>query len=246
VKPRTRVWLCGPPRVEVDGRAVAVTGQARCLLGYLLANGPVDRAHLIDLLWPQRPPRDPHAALRPILSRLRRALAPARIEGREQVHLVLPEPVWVDVEEAMHAAPADALALIGPGFLPCCDAEWARERREHVEELRLRALEQVGGEAAARELVARAPYRESGYRLLMEALAAAGNVAEALRVYERLRCLLRDELGIAPAPEIMALHRRLVAGERHGPLPPIVVDDVARQLLAYAVAATLAQSRLAA
>ena len=35
-------------------------------------------------------------------------------------------------------------------------------------------------------------------RLLMQALAARGNVAEALRVYERARTVLRDELGIPP------------------------------------------------
>ena len=32
----------------------------------------------------------------------------------------------------------------------------------------------------------------------MELLAARGNVAEALRVYDQLRVLLRDELGATP------------------------------------------------
>ncbi len=68
-------------------------------------------------------------------------------------------------------------------------------------------------ERASRELIARSPYRETGYRFLMEALAAAGNAAEALRVYEQLRVLLRDELGAAPAAEVQALHQRLLAGD---------------------------------
>jgi pentatricopeptide repeat protein len=55
-----------------------------------------------------------------------------------------------------------------------------------------------------------APYRETGHRLLMEALARRGNVAEALRAYERLRGLLRDELGIAPSPTVQGVHRRLL------------------------------------
>ena len=54
--------------------------------------------------------------------------------------------------------------------------------------------------SAARQLIALAPYRETGYRILMEALAQRGNVAEALLVYDRLRVLLREELGIAPSP----------------------------------------------
>ena len=48
----------------------------------------------------------------------------------------------------------------------------------------------------------------------MEALAARGNLAEALRVYDRLRVLLRDELGATPAPEITALNERLLIAGR--------------------------------
>jgi DNA-binding SARP family transcriptional activator/tetratricopeptide (TPR) repeat protein len=215
--PRTRIRLCGALAVELDGRAVSVpAGQPELLLAYLLAHRDreLDRGELIDVLWPDQPPRDPGAALRPILSRLRRALAPADIEGRDRVRIVLPEPVWVDVE---HAAPGERVELLGPGFLPHMDGEWARARREEVEELVLAALEQAGD---GRALIARAPYRESGYRLLMKSLAADGNVAEALRVYEDLRVLLRDELGTTPAPDIVALHRRLLGGDV--PLPAIL------------------------
>jgi len=45
----------------------------------------------------------------------------------------------------------------------------------------------------------------------MEALEAHGNVAEALLVYERLRIVLRDELGTAPCPAVQEVHRRLLA-----------------------------------
>jgi DNA-binding SARP family transcriptional activator len=65
-------------------------------------------------------------------------------------------------------------------------------------------------EQRARMLTELAPYRESGHRILMEALAGRGNVAEALRAYERLRVLLREELGIAPSPAVQAVHRRLL------------------------------------
>ncbi|HKO84781.1 MAG TPA: BTAD domain-containing putative transcriptional regulator [Actinomycetota bacterium] len=47
-------------------------------------------------------------------------------------------------------------------------------------------------------------------RSLMEALARRGNLAEALRAYERLRVLLREELGVAPSPDLQAAHRRLL------------------------------------
>jgi DNA-binding SARP family transcriptional activator len=84
-------------------------------------------------------------------------------------------------------------------------------------ELVARASLELGGselataERAARTLVERAPYRETGYRALMEALAAAENSAEALRVYEELRCRLRDDLGATPGQATQALHRKLLA-----------------------------------
>ena len=61
-----------------------------------------------------------------------------------------------------------------------------------------------------RALVKEAPYRESGHRLLMQTLAARGNTAEAVQVYETLRRLLRDELGVAPSAPTQALHRELI------------------------------------
>ena len=45
----------------------------------------------------------------------------------------------------------------------------------------------------------------------MEAHAAAGNRAEALRVYERCRRLLADELGAYPSPETESIYRQLLA-----------------------------------
>jgi DNA-binding SARP family transcriptional activator len=143
-----------------------------------------------------------------------------------------------DARAAIHRAES-ALALgdwhrawgasLGPlftarrGFLPDEDAEWIRDVRHELEALHLRALEcyaqaclGVGGtelvaaERAGRELTKLAPYRESGHRQLMRALAARGNTAEALRVYEQLRTLLRDELGIAPCAETLALHAELL------------------------------------
>jgi branched-chain amino acid transport system substrate-binding protein len=55
------------------------------------------------------------------------------------------------------------------------------------------------------------PYRESGYRRLMQAHAAAGNRAEGLRVYERCRRFLADELGAYPSPETESIYKALLA-----------------------------------
>ena len=76
--------------------------------------------------------------------------------------------------------------------------------------LGLRGAELPGAERAARELVEAAPFRESGHLLLMRALAASGNVAEALAAYERLRVLLRDELGVNPSEAVQDEYVRLL------------------------------------
>lgn len=108
-------------------------------------------------------------------------------------------------------------------FLTGLEAPWIDEWRRRLEEVRLRGLEcfaaaslGLGGpalaqaEERARTLTELAPYRETGHRLLMEALARRGNIAEALRAYDRLRVLLREELGITPSPTVQGVHRRLL------------------------------------
>ena len=254
-RPRTRIALCGRLRLEVDGRDLAAAlpeGQPIVLLAFLLVHRErgVERDELVEVLWSHRPPRDPGRALRPVLSRLRRAIDPVAIEGRERVRVVPPAPVWLDLDAAT-AAVADARAalsagdpaatgdhaaaairLLGDGLLPGLDGAWLAAPRAEQEDLLLEALdlraraalalgepEAAAAERAAREIVARSPYRESGHRALMEALALGDNVAEALRVYDDLRVRLREELGTAPAPALQALHGRLLAGEA-APAPP--------------------------
>jgi DNA-binding SARP family transcriptional activator len=128
-----------------------------------------------------------------------------------------------------HAAYGPAFAaryILERGLLPGNEAPGLDGWRRRLGEEFLRALEctaeaslRVGGselpsaEAAARALIAAAPFRQCGHRLLVEALAARGEVPEALRAYEHLRRTLREELGVAPGPELRALHARLVGRE---------------------------------
>jgi SARP family transcriptional regulator, regulator of embCAB operon len=202
---------------------------------------PVPRSEIVDALWPAGGPEDPEAALNALISRLRRVFGTDRVEGRGNVRLRLdPVSVDIeDADEAIcraesavaqgqweraWAASLVAMFVAERGFLPGEDALWVDEVRRQLDQMRLRALETYGeaglglggteraaARRAGRTLVADAPLRESGHRLLMRALVAEGNPAEALRAYEQLRCDLRDELGISPSPATEKLYRELLA-----------------------------------
>jgi SARP family transcriptional regulator, regulator of embCAB operon len=109
-------------------------------------------------------------------------------------------------------------------FLPETDATWAESWRRRLAETHARALEcyataclELGGpelpgaERGARELLEVAPLRETGHLLLMRALAARGNVAEALAAYERVRAMLREELGVDPCRALQDTYAELLA-----------------------------------
>jgi predicted ATPase/DNA-binding SARP family transcriptional activator len=201
---------------------------------------PARRDELVDVVWDDHPPGSPDAGLAALLTRVRRALGPDAVEGRSNLRLALPDvwldvdaarAAAADAEVALAAGNAlraveraqVALELFERPLLPELTGRWVDEQRAELDGLHSDALETLaraalrlgGGELpaadrAARALIQREPYRESGYAVQMELLAARGNVAEALRVYDRLRVLLRDELGATPAPHVTALHDRLL------------------------------------
>jgi len=230
-----KAQLCGRFVVEVDARRVEgeLPGrQGRLLVAYLVANRTrsVSRDELLDALWPEG--RD--GGLAPLLSKVRRVfplagLRPALDElwvdveaataalhrAESALALERPHDAWGPSQVAMF--------VFGRPFLAGDEASWVAEERARLGGLQSRAVEAyaastlgVGGtELAAavrsgRRLVDLEPYRESGYRLLMEALERQGNAAEALLVYESLRTRLRDDLGTAPSPRTQALYRRLL------------------------------------
>lgn len=149
-------------------------------------------------------------------------------------HLRLPACAWIDVEAAaagidaaegkMRAGtPRDAWGhaqvachIARRPFLPEEDGTWAARVRADLRDVLVRSHECLSeiyigsGETTtavrhAMRAIEAEPFRESAYRLLMTAHAAAGNRAEALRAFEQLRCLLSDELGVSPSPETQAL-----------------------------------------
>jgi DNA-binding SARP family transcriptional activator len=241
-----RIQICGQLAVERDGQRLdtAMPGrQGRLLFTYLVANRHryIPRAELAEALWREPDPAAFDARLNPLISKLRRVMGADAVDGRATLRLCMPN-VWVDLEaavEAIHRAESavaqrDWTRAWGPvmvamftserGLLPGEDAPWINEIRDHLEILRLRALEcyaaaelgiagteLAGAERAGRQLIHIAPLRESGYRYLMQALTARDNLAEALQVYQQLCHTLRDQLGVSPSPATRNLYQRLLS-----------------------------------
>ena len=157
-----RIHLCGELRVELAGerREAQLRGrQGRLAFAYLVLHRdrPVRRDELIEALWAHEgaPPSD--TALAPVLSRLRRAVEPATLEGRDTLRLVFPQPVWVDVEAMPSSSPsarADADADAARGRRARRARAAARPRRAVAAAGRATTLEELRVEAL--ELVARA------------------------------------------------------------------------------------------
>lgn len=141
---------------------------------------------------------------------------------------------WIDVESARTAidraegalrtdAAADAWAAANVAaaiarrpFLPDEDLPWVKHQRGILQRVWRRALLVLSAASVsnreyelaiqhAAEVVNAEPFDELGCQMLMKAHAAAGNRAEALRVYANCRKLFRDELGAEPSPQTAAV-----------------------------------------
>jgi DNA-binding SARP family transcriptional activator len=195
---------------------------------------PVDR--MCAVVWGDSPPHDPIANLATLVSRLRAALGRDVIAGGRGgyrlgslVGVDLSE--IADLVARAHAhinARQPALALMaarraahrldqGIVLAEHPDADWAeaarvrhgdllRRARHITAEAALRTGDTHAARAAAEAAVAADGFDEAACRLLMRAQHAAGEPAQAILSYQRLRVLLASELGVDPAPATRTLH----------------------------------------
>jgi len=114
-----------------------------------------------------------------------------------------------------------ALDLYRGDFLPeCLYEDWATVERERLLALYLRSAQSFagllfsGGETdecinVCEQVIAKDVCWEEAYRLLILCYLQRGNKSMALRVYERCETTLKDEMGVGPSRDTMAIFQRV-------------------------------------
>jgi predicted ATPase/DNA-binding SARP family transcriptional activator len=214
----------------------------RELMFLLASSPPMTKDQIAAALWPDLSRQQLGNALHTALRELRRALGdPGWVvysDGRYRFDRSRPHECDVTAfEDALAAArrarPAEAalpelqsaVAVYGGDFLDGMSAgEWALVRRDELRRafesallasgrLQAAAGRHQAAAAAFRRAVAHEPLNESAHRELMSSWARLGETARAVRHYEELVALLRDQVGVPPAAETTALYQRLLAAE---------------------------------
>jgi DNA-binding SARP family transcriptional activator len=198
------------------------------LVAHLSLSGRPSRAAIVGDLWPDAREEQAHGSLRTALWRLHK-VAPGLVHAAGDV-LSLADGVRVDVWELHDWARRvrdprshlDDVELADAGLrgelLPGWYDEWVLLERETLRQLRMHALEAVSdrltaagrhSEAleAAYAAVRADPLRESAHRTVVRVHLAEGNLAEAVRAFDRFRSILATELDAEPSEQMAGLVR---------------------------------------
>src|SRR5580704_12084281 len=227
----------GLPAGAVAGRQRAILGLLAVHPGRAL-----HRETIIDAVWGSQPPPSAVAMVQTHVSQLRRLLGQrvvtsdgtsyrldltaadldslefARLadEARNAAAAGKPAAACRLYEQALHlwrGEPlADVVILHGHPAVTALAQQRAAVTLEHAAAAAAagcpeRAVTQL------RELTAREPLDERAHARLMLTLAACGQQAAALSVFDRLRRRLDEELGISPSAELAQVHLHILRGQ---------------------------------
>lgn len=145
--------------------------------------------------------------------RLRRTRGPHVdfIEFKEfKIDLV--QPV-VELEELNHT-----IALYKGDLAPGLEADWLHDERRQLQDRYQKLLSQAIdlliearmfdlAEEYASRLIEEDPYEERAWRAIIAVQVETGNRPQAIQTYQELEALLREELGVSPSEETLALYR---------------------------------------
>ncbi|MER7415747.1 AfsR/SARP family transcriptional regulator [Micromonospora peucetia] len=200
--------------------------------------------NMVGLVWGDVVPPSSRKALQVYVSRIRRAITQIPASGivtqRDGYRLICPsdsidlqvfrrlvhESRQTTIDRVRHDLLSDALSLWRGAPFADASAEGLHDRvAPLLVEEHLAALEEfyatrirMGGHVSVVEplstAVAEHPTRERLAELLMTAMHLSGRHVDAVRVYQRLRSALQQEMGVQPDFALSALHQIIVDQDR--------------------------------
>lgn len=235
--PDLKISVLGPLEVAWRGTRVRLAStSARALLVLLaLRRKPLIRDAVPTDLWPELGTRS-SAALRQALWLLRAGLAeagahPKEVIGADEAVVGFLPNVSIDVDARRFEAlmreeppcPERAICMYRGDLVVAQGQEYFARERERLADLyedalalasqrRLANGDLDGARNAAIRLLNRDPLREEGHATLIEVYGRVGTRSQVTRQYRRLRCLLADELDVAPLPETEETYRAALLG----------------------------------
>ena len=246
------VTLFGPPRIERDGRPVALdTRKAMALLAYLtLSDRGRPRDELAELLWSEGDLEHARGALRRTLSTLRSAIGATWVEAtRDQVGLRSGPGLEIDVHRFrtlvadgdLEAAAAVYRGDLLEGFFVSDAPAFEDWHRIETDNLRRELTVVLTALAADREAAGDLPgaletvrrwlavddLHEPAHRALIRLSALTGDRAGAMAQYRDCVRTLSRELGVAPLRETTLLYEAISQGTLE--VPAVVASPRRRE-----------------
>ena len=239
---------------ELTGPAGVVDLPSKKLAGLLTylactAPRPQSREKLSALLWGSHFDVQAKQNLRQALSRLRKVLGEDALESDGEVVSLNAAAILCDVSQfeiLIREGSRDALSAAADLYrgrliddVTVSEEgwnEWLAGERERLLDLALGAMMGLGeqelaagraGHAlkAGQRAIALNNMREDAHRLIVQALAATGRKAEALKHYQELVALLKHELNTEPDAATRSLAAELRATEPPSRSPPVKVAE---------------------
>ncbi|MBI5301136.1 MAG: tetratricopeptide repeat protein [Chloroflexi bacterium] len=201
------------------------TRKVESLLAYLALHLESHaREKLAALLWGDSTDELARRSLRTALSSLRQSLGDEIVlADRETVQLNPDISIWVDALAFRQSASDESQSVIDlyqGDLLADLYDDWILQERERIRTIYVDALLQLAQDARSRSEYPRAiefaqrvlasdPANEKAYQHIIFCLAATGDRIGALKQFDECAKKLRDELGVEPSQETIALRNRI-------------------------------------
>jgi DNA-binding SARP family transcriptional activator len=227
--------LLGSFGLRIGDRVMCLPPHVQRLVAFLAVHErPLHRAYVSGRLWIDKSQEQANGSLRTTLWRLQRL--PCPIIDVSTTQLALHPSVTVDVRQltasTRRALRGESLSrddverlVEADDLLVDCYEDWVLDERDRLRQQLLHALEAGCVQLLAEERHAEAAMaalaaisgdrlRESAVRVLIEAHAAAGNIAEAVRRYDSFRAELAARLQLEPSAQLTRLIESVAPGCR--------------------------------